>query len=128
MKEYQIRAHHGMCLAFFEGKGYSNDFTVNMGKMKQLLSENPKVCILAETDDICSCCPNNEEGICLSEEKVRDYDGQVLGLCGLKSGVKLLWEDFEKLVETNILKPGKRKDICGGCQWNSICEKYSGNV
>ena len=25
-----LRAHHGMCLAFFEGKGYSDGFTAHM--------------------------------------------------------------------------------------------------
>ena len=25
-----LRPHHGMCLAYFEGKGYSDGFTVNM--------------------------------------------------------------------------------------------------
>ena len=28
-----LRPHHGMCLAYFEGKGYSDGFTVNMQKM-----------------------------------------------------------------------------------------------
>lgn len=120
--DYKIRAHHGMCLAFFEGKGYSSEFTIHMGKMKQLLSENPEVYIFSETDDICSSCPNNKEGVCLSEGKVKNYDSQVLALCGLQSGTGLLWKDFEKLVETNVLNAGKRKDICGGCQWNYICE------
>ena len=33
MKEpLKLRAHHGMCLAFFEGKGYSSAFTENMEK------------------------------------------------------------------------------------------------
>ena len=26
----KLRAHHGMCLAFFEGKGYSDTFTLHM--------------------------------------------------------------------------------------------------
>ena len=29
----KIRAHHGMCLHFFEGKGYSNEFTAHMQKI-----------------------------------------------------------------------------------------------
>ena len=28
--EIKLRAHHGMCLAFFEGKGYSTGFTARM--------------------------------------------------------------------------------------------------
>ncbi len=29
-KIVRLRAHHGMCLAFFEGKGYSRGFTSNV--------------------------------------------------------------------------------------------------
>ncbi len=53
----QIRAHHGMCLAFFRGKGYSDEFTEHMGKMKRFLDQNPVVRILAGTDEICGPCP-----------------------------------------------------------------------
>ena len=28
-----LRAHHGMCLAFFEGEGYSDLFVAHMGKI-----------------------------------------------------------------------------------------------
>ena len=42
MKEpLKLRAHHGMCLAFFEGKGYSSAFTENMGKV---LEDHTSVC------------------------------------------------------------------------------------
>lgn len=121
MSEYKIRAHHGMCLAFFKGKGYSSEFTKHMGEMKSLLTENPRVRIIAQTDDICSACPNNEKGSCTSAGKVEDYDRQVLLRCDLEEGTELNWLDFEELVNTKILAAGKRKEICGNCQWDSVC-------
>lgn len=121
MSEYKIRAHHGMCLAFFKGKGYSSEFTKHMGEMKSLLTENPRVRIIAQTDDICSACPNNEKGSCTSAGKVEDYDRQVLLRCDLEEGTELNWLDFEELVNTKILAAGKRKEICGNCQWDFIC-------
>ena len=37
MKEKQnsicLRPHHGMCLAYFEGRGYSREFAEHMGKI-----------------------------------------------------------------------------------------------
>lgn len=27
-----LRPHHGMCLAYFKGEGYSNGFTAHMGR------------------------------------------------------------------------------------------------
>jgi hypothetical protein len=118
---YKIRAHHGMCFSFFQGKGYSGEFTENMWSMKEKLSRNPEVILLNETDDVCSRCPNNHAGKCTSADKVDDYDRQVLALCGFREGTKIRWADFEKSVHDNILSQGKRSVICGGCQWNALC-------
>lgn len=118
---YRIRAHHGMCFSFFQGKGYSGEFTDNMWAMKEKLNENPEVVLLQETDDVCAHCPNNKEGRCVSLEQVADYDRQVLTLCGLSAGVRIKWHDFENLVWKNILEPGRREEICGGCEWNELC-------
>ena len=124
MKEYQykIRAHHGMCLAFFQGKGYGSEFVRHMGRVKSELEKNPTVCIIGQTDRICSACPNNEQGICSTGEKVAEYDKQVLSRCGLSEEAVMPFLDFEKLVYDKILLiPGMREEICGDCQWNSLC-------
>lgn len=123
MSDYRIRAHHGMCLAFFEGKGYSSEFTEHMGEMKKRLAENPVVKLMDQTDDICSFCPNNREGKCASLKKVEGYDHAVLSLCGLTAGMKISFKEFEKLVDEKILSAGRRKEICKGCQWEHICGK-----
>ena len=121
MKTHQIRAHHGMCLAFFQGKGYSDEFTAHMRRIKSDLEGNPQVCIINETDDICTHCANNLSGNCETPEKVAGYDNKVLELCQLETGTELAWNDFERLVKSNILDMGKRKEICGDCQWDALC-------
>ncbi len=118
---YRIRAHHGMCFSFFQGKGYSGEFTDNMWAMKEKLNENPEVMLLCETDDVCAHCPNNRVGACTSLDQVADYDRQVLKQCGLTAGIRIRWNDFEKLVQNKILEPGRREEICGGCEWNELC-------
>ncbi len=118
---YRIRAHHGMCFSFFQGKGYSGEFTENMWKMKEELERNPEVILLRETDDVCAHCPNNQNGVCASVEKVADYDKQVLSLCGLEQGTRIRWKDFDKLVQENIIRPGRREEVCGDCEWNKLC-------
>mgnify|MGYP002508157422 CR=1 FL=1 len=123
---YRIRAHHGMCFSFFQGKGYSGDFIENMQAMKETLSRNPEVVLLCETDDVCSRCPNNHFGQCAGSSpetpgKAESYDRQVLALCGLREGTKIRWEDFADAVQTHILSPGKRREICGDCEWDSLC-------
>lgn len=128
MSDYRIRAHHGMCLAFFEGKGYSGEFTKHMGEMKELLAADPVVTIIENTDDICGPCPNNKAGICVTAEKVAEYDRAVLSLCELEPGTGMHWLSFEKLVNEKILAAGKRKEICGNCCWDSICSSCNGSV
>lgn len=75
---YPIRPHHGMCLAFFIGNGYSNGFTAHMQEMLDLFMEGAKVQLVLKTDEICSACPNNCEGFCEAADKVKRYDEAVL--------------------------------------------------
>ena len=123
MKEYQykIRAHHGLCISFFEGKGYSNEFTKHMAEIIHKLNEDTIIYISNETDIICEKCPNNIDGVCETADKVAEYDKQVLLRCGLKAGEVLPFSEFQKRVYENIICPGKREEICGNCEWNSIC-------
>lgn len=119
----RIRAHHGVCLSFFRGKGYNNEFTQNMWAMKEKLEENPEVILLCGVDDVCAHCPNSQEGNCVSGEKAERYDGQVLEHCGLISGTSIRWKEFQKMVREQIIDAGEREKICGDCQWNDICKE-----
>lgn len=119
---YRIRAHHGMCFSFFQGKGYSGEFTENMWAMKKKLDGDPEVILLDGVDDVCARCPNNQEGVCTSAGKVEDYDRQVLDCCGLLPGARIRWKDFAQKVRKLIIDAGKREEICGNCQWNEICK------
>lgn len=123
--KYKIRPHHGMCIAFFQGKGYSSAFTAHMGGVIHKLENNPTICISAQTDEICLRCPNNRQGVCETGNKVLEYDRQVLEQCGLSDGMIMPYADFKKAVYKNILLPGKREEICGNCQWSNLCH-FSG--
>ena len=119
MRVYNLRAHHGMCLYFFRGKGYSGQFVENMGKMKAVLEENPTIRLMDSPDDICAACPNKATEPCA--EKASRYDREVLRRCGFSVGDTLSYEDFSKKVVETILRPGVRGTICGDCQWSSLC-------
>lgn len=123
---YRIRPHHGMCLYFFEGKGYSDGFTAHMAEVKNwLLGEKGLVCLqlVGETDEICSACPHNRRGRCEAAEKVNRYDNGVLQYTSLREGQELTFPEFERIVEEKILTPGHGRAICGDCQWKEICHK-----
>ena len=120
MITYNIRAHHGMCLTFFQGKGYSGDFVENMGAMKALLEQNPQIRLLDGYDDVCAACPNKRTETCA--EKASRYDREVLRRCGLSVGERLPYREFSQKVIETILRPGIRPEICGDCQWSSLCQ------
>lgn len=120
-----MRPHHGMCLTFFEGKGYSSAFTAHTAVLlARLEGEDPLIRIVSHTDEVCAACPNNEGGVCRTAEKVNRYDGAVLALCGLCDGAELRWSDFARLVRWHVLDAGKRDGICGDCEWNSVCAEH----
>ncbi|MDC7293212.1 MULTISPECIES: DUF1284 domain-containing protein [unclassified Butyrivibrio] len=120
-----LRPHHGMCFQFYEGKGYSADFTDHMGRVIKELEADPsqKVVLKAETDIVCENCPNNEDDVCTTQDKVLRYDREVLKACGLGDGSEISFAEFMKLVRTKIIVAGIRGDICGDCSWDYICKE-----
>lgn len=119
---FNLRPHHGMCIAHFAGKGYSPEFTEHMCKSNEYLrSENPTVRLTVSTDEICSKCPNNTCDGCIFEHKVYKYDRAVLSAIGLNEGDELSYLDFRALVDSKILKINKGEHICQDCEWADLC-------
>jgi hypothetical protein len=118
-----LRPHHGMCLAFFQGKGYSEGFTGHMQELKDYFETDPQVRLVVATDEICRACPHNQSGVCRSAHKVERYDRAVLEACGLEEGQVLPFLTFSRLVRERILETGRRSGICGDCQWNGVCRR-----
>lgn len=127
MQEYRLRPHHGLCIAFFRGNGYSQDFTQNMTDIiSRLTSEDPQISLTSGVDIICASCPHNIDGRCDSGEKVAAYDKAVMDACGLCIDVNLSWDSFRNLVRQKIIDPGKRRNICGSCHWDALCSSIEG--
>ena len=106
IKNIPLRPHHGMCLAYFKGEGYSNGFSAHMQEMLDIFQKGAKIQLHVDTDEICSACPNNEKGCCSSFSLVEAYDNAVLELCGLENGQIMEFDDFTDVVQRN---PGIRK-------------------
>lgn len=120
-----LRPHHGMCFQFYEGKGYSEDFTDHMGRVIRECEEDPDqvITLTCSTDVVCKNCPNNESGVCITEDKVQRYDSEVLRACRLEDGAEISYREFLALVKKQVIDTGKRKEICGDCSWDYICGK-----
>lgn len=124
-KVLMFRPHHGMCLCFFEGKGYSKEYIKNMYSIIEKLNENPYIRLSRECDMICRMCPDNIEGVCTSDKKVNDFDTKVLENTKFSFGQKIKYQDFHNAVIKNIISCGKLKSICELCQWYYICSNKS---
>lgn len=122
---FSIRPHHLLCLQFFEGKGYSDDFVKHMAEIhKKLLNENPIINIVAGVDDICKNCPNNENGQCNKEPSVLGNDNRTYD--AMKDDLKneQTWKELTEIVYKNIIDKNKLKVVCKTCRWSEICTKY----
>lgn len=119
-----LRPHHGMCMAYFIGYGYSDGFSAHMAQLLRELSPERPVRLTVGTDAVCGPCPNNVEGICSKPALVAGYDRAVLERCGLEEGQILPFGTFTAMVQKKILSPGLRPGICGTCQWNDICVSH----
>lgn len=119
-----LRPHHGLCISFFEGRGYSEEFTANMTEKIALLKDtDPKITLVCGADMICAACPHNKGGVCESGGKSDRYDKAVLDMCGFTEGQVLSASEFFSAVEENILAPQRLREVCGDCSWADICFK-----
>jgi hypothetical protein len=120
-----LRPHHGMCFQYYEGKGYSEDFTDHMGRVIRSLKADPMqtIRLTAGADAVCEKCPNDQNGVCADRIKVDRYDAAVLRICGLRSGDTLSYGAFLSAVREKILNAGLRGGICGDCVWDGICRR-----
>lgn len=113
-----LRPHHLLCTEFFEGRGYSDKFTENMYRVISELEKNPEIMLTVGQDIICSECPRK----CISG-KALVYDKKVLEYCMSDENTVFRYDDLKQKVKSEILEKNLLKEICGDCQWYSICSK-----
>ena len=118
-----MRPHHALCVAFFEGKGYSEDFVIHMTEVIGVLGGDPVIKITQGCDTICSACPENVGGKCMSADKVSDIDSRAAGYMGVSEGEHISWSRLSALAKDKIIDKGRLRDVCRDCKWIYICNK-----
>lgn len=120
-----LRPHHLLCLRFFRGYGYSDEFSKNMSAVKQAVDSDEEVPVLLieGADLLCGKCPNRTQNGCSTQEKVQRYDRRVLHYTHLLREKEYTWQAVSQVVEEKILKNDLLKEICSDCSWYPICAK-----
>ncbi len=115
----KLRGHHLICLNFFRGEGYSEEFIRNIYSV----IGKEKVEIVAGPDDVCARCPFLEENKCANsdytDEKILQQDGKALRLLGFKPGNIIDWKMISAKLP-GILNEWKNQ-FCSECGYRKVC-------
>ena len=90
----KLRGHHLICLNFFKGEGYSEEF---VEIIKRILKEK-EIEVVTGADDVCSKCPYLRGGFCdykeNAEKEIRELDKLACEL--LSPGSITSWNEIRR--------------------------------
>ncbi len=115
----KLRGHHLICLNFFRGEGYSEDFIKNI---YSVISKE-KVEIVKGADDVCAKCPYLKDDKCFNsdytDEIILFQDREALKLLVLKAGMvidrKIISARIPQIIEKWKVK------FCLECGYRNVC-------
>ncbi len=115
----KLRGHHLICLNFFRGEGYSEDFIKNIYEV----IEKERIEIVAGPDDVCARCPFLKDMKCGSyeytDEMILVQDREALRLLGWRPDMTVDWNIIKTRLP-GILKEWKAQ-FCEGCGYRKVC-------
>ncbi len=118
----RLRGHHLICLQFYRGEGYSEEFIENLENVLEKARQSG-VLIVEGADDVCKACPYLVDGKCSykenAEEEIRYLDFLALTLLGLSSERTVSWKEISERV-VDIIDEWKDK-ACRDCEWRKVC-------
>lgn len=120
-KMLEFRFHHIFCIPLFKGYGYSDEFSIAMAEIKDILtSENPKLSLVCTSDRICYKCPNREDDFCNLDSvhhKIFDKDSYIAEILDLKIGANMSFSQVLELAISRVSSQDFGK-VCGKCRWS----------
>lgn len=92
----KLRGHHLVCLHYFQGKGYSQEFIRNLQELVGRAQEGEPVEVVAGPDDVCRACLNLRKERCRhkndAEAEIKKLDCRALCYLGASVGERATWE------------------------------------
>lgn len=114
-----LRGHHLICLNFFRGEGYTEEFIENLFAV----INKEELEIVTGADDVCRKCLYLKDGKCISsdytDEKIRLQDREALRLLGFKLGMIVDWKIMASKIP-EILEEWKAQ-FCCACGYRKVC-------
>ncbi|NWF98049.1 MAG: DUF1284 domain-containing protein [Nitrospirae bacterium] len=121
----KLRGHHLVCLHFFSGESFSEEFISNLRDIKKRANEGETINTGYQADDICKMCVYLKNKKCLYSEnadiEIMNMDKTAMALLELKQNTNLKWQKISARL------PSMFKDwyikYCVECDWLNICRK-----
>jgi hypothetical protein len=122
----KLRPHHLLCTQGYSGKGYNDDFVLNMTAITKRLKndENVVVEIVFSTDDICDKCPKMlDVDLCQDNDKAKCFDKKTIDYFGLEEK-SYIYKNIIREINAKMTQ-AMLDDICHDCSWYpvSACKK-----
>jgi uncharacterized protein len=126
MAVLRLRPHHIVCIQFFEGRGYNEVFTANLYHIIGMIENDAslRIHVAPGSDDVCKACPHDVDGTCAFERSVVGKDASVIRFLGLPDEVDEPVDELMALVKERIRDLKDVQEICGECEWSSICNSH----
>ena len=119
----KLRGHHLICLNFFRGEGYSEEFIKNIYSVIR----KEKVEIVKGADDVCARCPYLKDNKCSSneytDEKIMLQDKEALELLGFSLHMIVDWRIISDKLP-RIMEEWK-KQFCLDCGYQKVCFPFT---
>jgi uncharacterized protein len=120
-----LRGHHLICLHFFKGEGYSEEFIVNLRDILRKAEAGQQIAVTPGADDVCSICPYLREKKCTynedSDQEIQAMDRKALELLELRVQDIVFWLDIRGRIP--VLFQRWAQEFCRTCDWRHPCEK-----
>ena len=130
----RLRGHHFICLQFFRGEGYSEEFVANLTELLERIAIESAL-VVADADDVCSACPElGPDRLCASsdaggDDEIRRIDAIALALLELVPGDRIMLAEARERLAADAIGVGQwRAEACDGCAWESVCESGWGRM
>jgi hypothetical protein len=121
----KLRGHHLICLNFFKGEGYNQEFIENLRDILMRVQSGEEIEVCSGADDVCTTCPFLKDRRCrydkYAENEIQKMDKDATALLNVEKSTKVTWLEIQKRLK-GIFKRWST-EYCRSCTWRTVCEK-----